>query len=187
MDVIVVGIPMLRKLTSWHSRLWWLWKCILWVIISFSIGSALGYVVARHEVQAVAPKAKPVAAKAPSRPVTLGTSTEVEYETESVPYTSTRVDDPSLPKGQTEVRTSGVNGVKTLTYEVSYADGRQTDKRLIHEEITTEPINEVIAVGSYVASSTVTTQPLPEDTSPTDTPQPPDPPCDATDAVSCTP
>ena len=52
-------------------------------------------------------------------------------ETAEVPFTSTTVEDGNLAKGQTTVKIAGVNGVKTLTYEVTYNDGKATDKTLI--------------------------------------------------------
>src|SRR5256885_2045250 len=43
-------------------------------------------------------------------------------ENEVIPFSSTTVDDPNLAKGTTKITTAGVNGRKTLTYEVTYTD-----------------------------------------------------------------
>src|SRR5690606_1979841 len=42
----------------------------------------------------------------------------------------------------------GVEGIKTLTYEVTYTDGVETDRKLVSEIVTKEPVSEVIAVGT---------------------------------------
>jgi hypothetical protein len=73
-------------------------------------------------------------------------------ETQSIPFTETTVNDPSLAKGKTEVRTQGVNGEKTLTYEVTYTNGVQTDKRLVREVVTKEPVQKVTAIGTKQAA-----------------------------------
>jgi hypothetical protein len=78
-------------------------------------------------------------------------TTKTTTETQPVPYESKTVEDGSLNKGTSKVTTSGVNGVKTLTYKVTYKDGKQTDKKLVKEEVTTKPVNQVTSMGTYVA------------------------------------
>jgi hypothetical protein len=41
-----------------------------------------------------------------------------------------------------------VPGEKTLTYEVRYTNGVETDRELVKEELTKEPVTEVIAIGT---------------------------------------
>lgn len=53
-----------------------------------------------------------------------------------------------MPEGTTKVRVSGVPGVKTLAYEVTLVNGVQTGKRLVREEVTRQPVAEVVAVGT---------------------------------------
>jgi hypothetical protein len=69
-------------------------------------------------------------------------------ETASIPFPVKRVNDSSLPKGTTKVKTEGVVGVKTLTYEVTFTNGVQTAKELLREVITKQPITKVILVGT---------------------------------------
>ncbi|HEX2419633.1 MAG TPA: G5 domain-containing protein, partial [Micromonosporaceae bacterium] len=69
-------------------------------------------------------------------------------ETRSVPYSRRTVQDPSMTEGTRRVRVKGVPGVKTLTYEITLVDGKQTDKRLVAEKVTKQPITEVVAVGT---------------------------------------
>ncbi|MQA24655.1 MAG: hypothetical protein GEU94_04115 [Micromonosporaceae bacterium] len=69
-------------------------------------------------------------------------------ETEKIPFTTKRVKDPSLAKGKTRVRTKGMPGVKTLTYEVTYTDGVETGRRLVKEAVTSKAVAKVVAVGT---------------------------------------
>ncbi len=64
-------------------------------------------------------------------------------KTTSVSYTSTTIQDSSLDEGKSKVITEGVNGTKTITYRVTFKDGKK-----ISEEITKQPINEVRAIGT---------------------------------------
>jgi hypothetical protein len=61
------------------------------------------------------------------------------------------VKDSTLAKGSTKVRTKGVAGSRTLTYEVTYTDGVETGRRLIRQQITRQPVTKVAAVGTRPA------------------------------------
>lgn len=82
-----------------------------------------------------------------------------EAATEPVPFGETTVDDPNLPAGQTRVATAGQNGEKTLTYRVTIVDGEEIKRELVSEEITTPPVGQVIANGTYVAPAPAPAQP----------------------------
>jgi len=77
-------------------------------------------------------------------------TTDTVTETEIVPFSSTTVNSSSLAKGQTHITTYGVNGLKTLTYKVTTSDGIQTNKELVNEEVSIQPITQVTTVGTYV-------------------------------------
>jgi len=76
--------------------------------------------------------------------------TRTETETQTIPFETQTVDDNTIEYGQTVVRTAGVNGEKTLKYEVTYENDEIVSKELKGEEITTQPITEVIARGTKV-------------------------------------
>ncbi len=84
---------------------------------------------------------------APPPPVPV-VETRTVTETEAIPFETQFVRDSSLPRRSHEVRTPGEHGIKTLTYEVTTTDGQQTDKRLVSEAVTREPVTRVVAVGS---------------------------------------
>ncbi|MFY1672482.1 G5 domain-containing protein [Plantactinospora sp. WMMB334] len=69
-------------------------------------------------------------------------------ETRSIPFGERTVQDSSLAKGKRKVRTAGVEGSKTLTYEVTYVNGVPTSKKLVDEVVTKRPVTRVVAVGT---------------------------------------
>src|ERR1700733_8762208 len=71
--------------------------------------------------------------------------------TESVAFSSTTANDASLAKGTTKVTVAGVNGVRTHTYDVTYTDGTETARTETSSSITQAPVNQVTAIGTYVA------------------------------------
>ncbi|TDB80240.1 hypothetical protein E1182_09875 [Micromonospora sp. KC721] len=91
-------------------------------------------------------------AASPSPTITPTPRAVVEFrtvtETEPIPYQTRQVKDSSIPKGTTKVRTRGIGGVKTLTYQVTVTDGVETARKLIKAQVTTKPVTEVIAVGT---------------------------------------
>src|SRR5918994_772117 len=75
-------------------------------------------------------------------------TTEIVTETETIPFKKVRRDEASMDLGEEAVTTKGVDGVKTLTYEVVLTDGVETSRQLVSEEITTKPVDEVTSVGT---------------------------------------
>ncbi|MEV0879581.1 G5 domain-containing protein [Micromonospora echinofusca] len=76
----------------------------------------------------------------------VGTRTVAERQ--RINYTTRTVEDSSLPEGTRKVKTRGVPGVRTLTYEITLTDGVQTAKKLIRSEITKAPVTQVVRVGT---------------------------------------
>ena len=76
------------------------------------------------------------------------TETRTVTEVQTIPHGTRKVNDSSLPKGTTKVRTAGVDGQKTVTYKVTYLDGQETGRTVVSELVTKQPVTEVIAVGT---------------------------------------
>ncbi|MGH3715496.1 MAG: G5 domain-containing protein [Micromonosporaceae bacterium] len=91
----------------------------------------------------------------PSPSPTPSVEKRLVTETSPISYGTRKVNDSAMSKGTYKVRTKGVAGVKTLTYEVTYVDGVETEKRLVRETVTRAPVTEVIAVGTKVAPKPV--------------------------------
>ncbi|WP_307856102.1 G5 domain-containing protein [Micromonospora sp. C32] len=89
--------------------------------------------------------AKSSPAVTPSRAVV---ETLTVTATEPVPYRTKKVKDSSMPKGITKLRTRGVEGTRTLTYQVTVIDGVETARKVVKTQVTTKPVTEVVAVGT---------------------------------------
>lgn len=77
-------------------------------------------------------------------------TTTTETESQAIPFETTTINDSSLAKGTSKITTQGVDGVSTLTYKVTYTDGKQTAKELVSQVTTTPTVTQVTAVGTYV-------------------------------------
>lgn len=95
--------------------------------------------------QAADPTPLNVPAKAPAGPVITTTTVS---ETQPIPFRTTFVRDPSMPRGTSRVQTPGVAGVQTVRWLVTYADGRETGRRSIGSTVTRAPQQRVIALGA---------------------------------------
>ena len=78
--------------------------------------------------------------------------TEQSVKTETIemdiPFGTKRVNSDQVKKGEEVVTTLGVNGLKNVTCEVTYVDNKVVSRKTISEEIITQPITEVISVGT---------------------------------------
>ncbi|MFI0448678.1 G5 domain-containing protein [Actinomadura sp. 6N118] len=83
---------------------------------------------------------------------TPSTATRTITETKPISFRTRRIQDPALAKGVTKVRTRGVPGVKTLTFQVTFINGAQSAKKLMRQVVSKKPITQVIVVGTKQAS-----------------------------------
>lgn len=67
----------------------------------------------------------------------------------NIPFEKVTRDDPDLEKGTKAVTTEGVKGIRTKVFRVTYTDGQETDRELISNEITRDPVDQVTSVGTY--------------------------------------
>lgn len=86
-----------------------------------------------------------------SEPVQPTITTKTVTTTQPVAYTTKTEDSNSLDKGQTKTVQAGKDGSETLTYNVTYTNGRQTNKTLVSTVVTTQPIQEIVEDGTYAA------------------------------------
>jgi resuscitation-promoting factor RpfB len=137
---------MFGRAKVWHSGLSKASKVMLWSVTAVIAGSAIN--AAANPSSGTTKPEQPTTVQATSKTPVITKKTTTE--TADIAFAKTTVDDGNLTKGKTEIKTVGVNGVKTFTYEVTYQDGKETDKKLLKEEVTTAPVTEVTAVGTYV-------------------------------------
>ena len=98
------------------------------------------------------PPAQPATAAAPAATPTTEETPLVEKRivtrVRRIPFLTRRVNDPTLAKGVTRVRTRGVAGRKVFTYRVTFIGGVRTGRKLIGKVVARRPVTRVIAVGT---------------------------------------
>ncbi|BCJ54247.1 hypothetical protein Asp14428_57220 [Actinoplanes sp. NBRC 14428] len=120
--------------------------------------TVLGALAGDETPPAAAPGVQQLADGAPAATTATTPKTEKKTvtKTSAIKHKTRTEKDDSLPKGERERVTEGVDGVLTRTYEVTLVDGRETARRLVSSRVTRKPVTEVVAVGTYV-------EPEPED------------------------
>lgn len=86
----------------------------------------------------------------------------VKY-TEEINYETIKKNDNTLYKTQTKVKTEGKKGEKEITAKVTYIDGASVSKEIIREEVTRQPVNREVYVGTKslpASTSKTSTSPL---------------------------
>ncbi|NLW13117.1 MAG: hypothetical protein GX037_01060 [Trueperella sp.] len=78
--------------------------------------------------------------------VRLTTETVTEEFTNA--FETERIDDPNLPKGEEKVVTAGAPGTGSRNFQVTYRDGEESARVLLLETVASEPVTEVIRVGT---------------------------------------
>lgn len=68
--------------------------------------------------------------------------------TVAIPFETVYQKTDLLPAGKEVVLTKGVEGQTICTAEVTYVNGKEENRKVLSEKIATEPVTEVIAVGT---------------------------------------
>jgi len=71
----------------------------------------------------------------------------------AVPFSTKKVEDSSLPKGETKVTTKGVNGINEETWLVVFKDGKKVSEKKVSVRVVNAPVTQVVKVGTKTASS----------------------------------
>ncbi|GAA1497282.1 transglycosylase family protein [Paeniglutamicibacter kerguelensis] len=69
-------------------------------------------------------------------------------ETEPIAHGTKTVKDAKALEGTKKTVTKGVDGERTLTYAVTLRNGKEADKELVSEKVTTKPVEEEISIGT---------------------------------------
>lgn len=81
--------------------------------------------------------------------VTVNTTRRaVLTEQQLLPFEVETVEDDTLPAGEQLVTKSGRPGIRTQKYQLTLADGLSKEKKLIANEVTSEPVKQVIKIGT---------------------------------------
>lgn len=71
----------------------------------------------------------------------------------AVPFSTKKVEDFSLPKGEIKVITKGVNGINEETWTVVFKDGKKVSEKKVSSKVVNAPVTQVVKVGTKTASS----------------------------------
>ena len=77
-------------------------------------------------------------------------TTELIDETESIDYNTLKEFSDQLPAGTTKVIQAGKKGQKTNRYSVTKVNGEETSRTFVESNITTDPVDEIIQVGTRI-------------------------------------
>lgn len=78
---------------------------------------------------------------------------ETVRETVSLDYKVTEKKTNDLYKGQTKVVQEGKKGTRVDTYSVTYTNGAESSRKKIASEVTEEPVEKILLVGTKIRSS----------------------------------
>jgi cell wall-associated NlpC family hydrolase len=97
-------------------------------------------------------------------PLLTATLTEQLVEGKAIPYQSTQENASDLTVGTKKVKTAGVNGALANTVSITKVNGQIVSSTILNETIVTNPVNEVILVGTkpvrtytYASTSSLST------------------------------
>lgn len=71
-----------------------------------------------------------------------------ESYTVEIPFETTYCQDPTLPKGEEKVLVPGKAGQMMCTANVVYVDAKESSRTIYQQEVLTEPVKQVVAVGT---------------------------------------
>lgn len=86
------------------------------------------------------------------------TVTRRETYEEKTDYETEYVDDPTHYQGSSTITRDGEKGVERVTADVSYVNGVETKRKVLNRVTVSEPVSEIIALGTKEIPSGVTAQ-----------------------------
>ncbi len=86
--------------------------------------------------------------------LTISRATQVEESyTATLPHETVYCYDPSLEENEQVVLTKGINGSLLCSATVYYLDGKEINRVVNSQVVTSQPVDEVIAIGTYVENA----------------------------------
>ncbi|TCO43567.1 surface rod structure-forming protein G [Kribbella antiqua] len=81
------------------------------------------------------------------------TTRKIVVEFRTIPFKKETVTDDSLPEGEKSVTTTGANGTRRLTYQLTFVNGVRTSKTLLRQEVAKQPRTQITTIGTKVEES----------------------------------
>ena len=83
-----------------------------------------------------------------------------ESYTMEIPFEIHYCEDPTLPKGEEKILVAGQKGQMLCTANVTYKNGQEASRNVYQQTVTTEPVSQLVAVGTGEKVGQVSDQPL---------------------------
>lgn len=83
----------------------------------------------------------------------LRVETEKITVSEKIKFKTVQKEDSSMNRGEKAVETEGANGQRTVTYKVTYVNGKESKKEELSSTVITDAVNRVEIVGTKKASA----------------------------------
>ncbi|PLR78287.1 peptidase M23 [Bacillus sp. V3-13] len=75
------------------------------------------------------------------------------FKQENIPFQNETVEDASMPKGESQVKQEGKDGLRNVTYAISEQNGQVVEQQVLKEEVLQEAVNHVVVKGTKVIPS----------------------------------
>ena len=75
-------------------------------------------------------------------------TTQTERRTAVINFKTIEENDSTLDAGKTSIKQTGVNGQRTITYTVTYTDGRETSRVEVSRTTTRQPVDQIVLIGT---------------------------------------
>ncbi len=99
--------------------------------------------------------------------ITISRSVQMEETyTTLIPFETIYCYDPSLADGEEKVLTEGIDGQLQCTATVTYLDGVEVNRIVLSQNVVRQPVNAVVAVGTYLEQEAPETEPTEPPTEP---------------------
>lgn len=143
----------MNRATGWFKGLSKGARVAVVASVAFYTLIGMGIVGAATGSQTPPPKqvATPVSKPETHKPAEPKVETKNVEEKSVVSFSATTKDDAARAAGTSAVVQEGVDGERTLTYEVTYIDGKEQSRKQVGDVVTKQPIPKIIANGTYVA------------------------------------
>src|SRR5688572_25855688 len=130
---------MFQAIKGWFAALSLIGK----IGITAGAVTALGVIGSAGSSKSNAPavNSKPAQEAPAVRKAVIETKTVTEHQ--ALAFETSEVNDTAINRGTTVTRIEGANGERTLTYEVTYTDGAETNRKLVSDVVTTPPVTKV--------------------------------------------
>jgi uncharacterized protein YabE (DUF348 family) len=114
--------------------------------VTYKIGTKCNKQVSKDKINTVV-KSKPT-----DQEQTVGNKkVTTETQIQAITFANQNVQDPTMDKGASKIIQAGVNGSKTVTFEVVKIDGVEQSRTAKSEKITLQPVNQITNVGTKAA------------------------------------